>query len=965
MTRRIGSPRLIGRREEFRRLQSLFDEAVQGRPALALIAGEAGVGKTRLVEEFTAGARRAGATVLVGRCHEFGAARLPLAPLGEMFRQLRRELNERDFERIAGGAIRLAAMFLPDLEVADIGSRGDSDVQDAVSMFERLAGTRTAVVVFEDLHWSDEATRSLLAMLVRSFEHGRLLVIGTYRNDQLPRLHPLRTVLAELYRAVRPERVELEPLSRTEIQDLVEAIAGDEATEALTARAWAHSQGNSFYAEEVVAAALAGQAGIPGSLRDIVEARLATVGAQALTVARAASLAPDLEPAIVAGVVALSTDEFDGAVEELVDSGLLVFDGIACRFRHALVREVIDGTIPPATRSALHLEFASHLAAREPRRVGDIASHYWEAGASREALPAVVGAGVAATRMGAPSEALLQYQRALALWDRLEDAEEVAGMPLHRLLARAASVAHSAREFREASRLLEQAIGIAERDAPGTVYRYWQEMSALRWSYIQGGIEDASTRALEALPADVSAAERVQALGAHVLAMGAREPEYLAPLVEEAEALAATDGSPGSAAWAGLAAVTLSVGEGDERAIEQVHATYRNAVASANPAAIGFAAHWLIVQHVAFGHYARALALADEAIRVTTEWGSYGVHGVGAAFNTALCEFRLGDWDAAERRTRAVLRQLRFADEWADGIATAWGLLLVRRRDFATARQWLGAGWEIARLPVYGSVRGPIAAAIVEMAAAENDVEKARTTIEKLFEISRPVSLGQAGEALASALAWLDPSSPGLTEQMDAFVRQFRDLDAVASGSDRFRDRGRWRTMVDLESKRWHGERDSDEWIRMAARWKAGGLPYEDAYCSFRAAEAMLYTQGAGGQSAAGSLLRAAHGTATRLGASGLDEAIRSLARAGRVALELRAPRTIGATPSPHGLSERELEVLSLLANGFSNGEIGRALVISTKTASVHVSNILRKLDVANRVEAAVLAEKLGLTGRS
>jgi DNA-binding CsgD family transcriptional regulator len=333
------------------------------------------------------------------------------------------------------------------------------------------------------------------------------------------------------------------------------------------------------------------------------------------------------------------------------------------------------------------------------------------------------------------------------------------------------------------------------------------------------------------------------------------------------------------------------------------------------------------------------------------------------------CLARLGDWDAVESRARSVLKRLRFAEDWSDGISIALGLVTVRRRKLHEARTFLSRGFEIAQVPSYSHVRGCISAALVELRAAERDWDGVRAVIEREFEFCTPAMVGRLGEPLASALGWLDPAIADHAPLVLGWAQRYEEHEATAIGDPGHRERARWTAMIRAETLRWRADRDPDPWTDLAAMWEAESRPYETAYCSMRVAEALLLQ---GGQRAgervarAATYLRAAHVIATRLGALTLGDSIRELARAGRVPLEVsqRARQAEPTPPNPYGLSERELDVLRLVADGYSNGEIGRALVISTKIASVHVSNILRKLNVANRVEAAVMAGRMGLAGR-
>ncbi len=226
MTGRLSCPTFIGRTRELARLDEALERAREGTPVVVAVGGEAGVGKTRLVDELVARSQATGATVLTGGCIGLGEDGVPFAPVVEALRTTLRTMEPEAVERWFGHARAALAGLLPELGAA--GPAGDPRELDPATgqgrmfelllgVLERLTAERSAVLVVEDLHWADHSTRDLLAFLIRNLRHGRLLLVLTYRTDELHRRHPLRPFLAELDRSWWVERLELQRFERSEL----------------------------------------------------------------------------------------------------------------------------------------------------------------------------------------------------------------------------------------------------------------------------------------------------------------------------------------------------------------------------------------------------------------------------------------------------------------------------------------------------------------------------------------------------------------------------------------------------------------------------------------------------------------------------------------------------------------------------------------------------------------------------
>src|SRR5215212_6518173 len=579
MTATLTSPTLVGRTEELARLAAAGDRAAAGTPTAVLIGGEAGVGKTRLVGEVVAAARANGATVLVGGCVELGGEGVPFAPLIEALRGVVRDLDEPALARLLPGRARAElSRLLPELSpggtdpvlrqvprwgsVTDPGSAGPplsttpgpwSEQGRLFELFlgllERLGEERPTVLVVEDLHWADRSTRDLLAFLVRNLRHGRLLLLLTYRSDELHRRHPLRPFLAELDRGRRVERLELDRFGRDEVAAQLTGIQGAPAPAELTERIHARSDGNAFFVEELAATAAAGADGeLPPSLRDTLLARIELLPEPTQQVLRVLAVAAAAVPdPLLAEVAGLPEAELLAGLREAVSAHVLLVDAGdgAYGFRHALVKEAVYAELLPGERTRLHARFATALAGRDdrggPGLAAELAWHWYAAHDLERALPAAVEAGRAAERAYAFAEAQRQFERALELWDRTDGAqrEPQAGMDKAELLARAGEAAANSGSAERAAALVRSAL--AELDPAADPLRAAQLTERLAFHLrVAGrpGAFEAYQEAVRLVPPTPSAARaRVLAELGQALMLRARFTEAAA-ICEEAIAVA-------------------------------------------------------------------------------------------------------------------------------------------------------------------------------------------------------------------------------------------------------------------------------------------------------------------------------------------------------------------------------------------------------------------------------------------
>ena len=1020
MTATLSSATFVGRTEELARLAAAADRAAAGTPTAVVVGGEAGVGKTRLVGELVASARQAGATVLVGGCVELGGEGLPFAPLIEALRGFVRDLDEPELAQLVPGRTRVElARLLPELGPGGPGSAGTADgglwtagstrspgpvgsptggpgaglgseqgrlFELLLVLLERLGSERPAVLVVEDLHWADRSTRDLLAFLVRNLRHGRLLLVMTYRSDELHRRHPLRPFLAELDRGRRAERLELARFGRDEVAAQLAGILGAPAPPELTERIHARSDGNAFFVEELAATAAAGADGeLPPSLRDTLLARielLAEPTQQVLgTVAVGAAAVADPLLAEVAGLpdadLLVGLREAVSAHVLLVDAG----DG-TYGFRHALVKEAVYAELLPGERTRLHARFATALAGRDavgdPGPAAELAWHWYAAHDLERALPAAVEAGRAAERAYAYAEAQRQFERALELWDRVPGA--TAGLDKAELLARAGEAAANAGAADRAVALVRGAL--AEVDPGRDPLLAGQLTERLGFHLRIAGRPGAMEAYQEAIglvpPGPTVERARVLAGLGQALMLRARFAEAIATC-EEAIRVARAAGSPAveTHALCSLGTAMARIEDPDDglAALGEARRLAAELGLAKDEARACVNLSDLLND---LGRLEEAVAVAMEGIEVASAAGLRRTFGVFLAGNAAAALYNQGRWDETAELTTAYLELGDDEDLNTVTLRQSMAMLDAGRGHFESALGHVRAARRLAG-DEFIAVQYPpnLAAAEAEAAAWRGRLEEAAAAVAGgLAALQGPLVDLRACMLLAIGLR-VEGERAGLAtarhdHQTLADARLVGDELVQWARGTFAGSRVAWRRAVlatcEAEWARVQGEPDPERWLAAVAAWEESGHPYPLAVVRWRAAEALLARRG--DRALAAELLRRSHATASGLGAEPLRGELERLARLGRVDLRPQDPAGAPAAPpseptdaagSALGLTARELEVLTLVAEGRSNRQVAEALFISAKTASVHVSNILAKLGVASRVEAAAVAHRHGL----
>jgi DNA-binding SARP family transcriptional activator/RecA/RadA recombinase len=453
---------LVGRDDQLAALEGVLADARGGRGRVALVAGEPGIGKTRLAEEAARRAAAAGMQVAWGRCHE-GDGAPALWPWAQVVRQLAAEFGPGQLAAMLGPSAAWLGPLMPELAepappagprpVADLGAARFQLNQAVAGLLRRLAEARPLLVVVDDLHWADVPSLSLLAFLAGELHDAGLVVVGTYRDVEALAGRPLADTLGALAREPVVERISLGGLDRADVAALIGRAIGGRPAEPLVEAVADRCGGNPFFITELVRllqserrlagpdAAAAARREVPVGVRDVLRARLARLPAQTSTVLMVAAVAGrGFGLDLIEAATGLDDEPALDAAEAAVLAGLVIEDDRAAgryRFAHALVRETIYEDISRARRARLHARVVDALVATrgpEPGPAAEMAYHCWQAapviGAAR-ALPHLLRAGEQAIAQLAYEAADEQFERALELAGQLPASPQATEQEIH------------------------------------------------------------------------------------------------------------------------------------------------------------------------------------------------------------------------------------------------------------------------------------------------------------------------------------------------------------------------------------------------------------------------------------------------------------------------------------------------------------------------------------------------------
>jgi DNA-binding CsgD family transcriptional regulator/tetratricopeptide (TPR) repeat protein len=954
MVSTASSPTMVGRDGELDMLLELERSTRSGVPRAVVIGGEAGIGKSRLVREFIARVEP-DAVVGIGECVDLGSVSVPFAPVRGIVRALWDRFGADGIAAAAGpGMSRLLSLLpasvFPERPVPTADFEYPDRLNDSVlELLETFGHDNTLVLVLEDVHWVDPATLSLMRYLLRSLRRGRILVVITYRSEDLDPRHPLRPVLAELDRGRGVTRLELRRLDRGEIRDQVHRITQHELTASELDDLVARSAGVPFLIEELVALPTGA---LPETLRQLLLVRYhgldeATRRFLRMLAAGGSSVDHDVLAAVHAG----DPGSLDDAAAAAVVAQIVVISTDSYRFRHALLQEAIDGELVPGERLRLHARYAEVLAALRPRSTAEIAEHWRAAGKPDLAFTATLRAIDDARASFAHGNVGQLSERLIELWPRVRDPRELSGRTRAEILFAAGQSWIDAGDDDRATALLERALAECGTGEGRLRAEILVRQAGTAFDSSPALCRELASQGL-ALLAD-GADARDQEVRARLLALVGNsevligDAEAGIATIEQAVELALASGGREAAGYASIQLGMARNLQGDE---EGAIAAFREAerLTATNPTL-------LLRNGVTFSDALHRMGRFEEAAAVGQEyWARARAFGLERSFGTFilanLCddELALGRWDrAAEHGAAAlasvgnrafesyILRRLAWLALWRDEpdeVERAWHRtvsLEVLESDLEER-----AGWN-AVLAEYELVRGDPEAAWGRLGVLRK--EGTAVTPHDLIPL---LVVG------AQTLAARRLGAPGVDDRDDE--RLLRTLWDDIPQTDSAR---RWRLGFDAEL----GDEASAPTL-----WTAAVAAADDPVMPRHVLPAARYRLAAakvrsGDRAGAAGELQSAREVAVELGAALLVRQIDELVAQGH----LDGGADAGRGRGPDELTRREVQVLQLVAEGLSNGQIGQRLFISTKTVSVHVSAILRKLGVATRTEAALQARDL------
>jgi predicted ATPase/DNA-binding CsgD family transcriptional regulator len=974
------SPVFVGRIEQLAQLEDALAGVSRGEPAAVLLGGETGIGKTRLVTEFAGRVTGPGGPgsgrALIGGCLELGATGLPFAPFTAVLRQLVRDLGAGGVQALlAGRPSGELGRLLPELgEVsgqAEEAYQGEARArlfEQVLGLLGQLAQTAPLALIIEDAHWSDTSSRDLLTFLIGNLPMlPGLLIVVTFRSDELTRTHPLRPLLAQLGRINWVNRAELPRLTRAEAAAQMAAILAHEASPARLDAVFARSEGNPLFVEQLVSC----QRELPATLRDTVLASLQRMPEETRELLHVASAAgPRVGHRLLAQVSGLSDDELSRTLRPAVAANVLLADTDSYRFRHALLHEVIHADLLPGEYGRLHCRYAEVITADSslvpPGRASiSLAHHWYSAHDLTWALVTASQAAAEARRALAHSEQLSMLARVLELWDRVPDAAERIGADHVQVLEDAAAVAELSGESERG--LAFATAALQEVDAEATPARAALLLVRRAELAMQGD--------LNATGEDLTQALRLVSDGQHE-AVRARVLSGLAQVLHkqnaigaaratahEALAIASEENEPATRAKALL---TLAVLPSDGSDVLGLLQQARGAAEEARDFSLLLLAA-IDESHVleGMGEHLRAAEVARVGLAEAARYGMSRTSGAVLAVNVAEPLVAAGQWSEADE----VIAGAVSAPSTGPHRSEVWrlaGTLALARGDLDAAQYALSRATDLLAATTYQSQRHlPHAQLRIELAAARGGVTEAlsvaRDVMAEYDLQSTPRYSWPLLVSIARVAAAILTGPPAARAAADAELAG----DVIAAASEQAAKLDvdgpvQAALQVTFQAERARADGTTADgltlWWAAVGAWDQLGEPLALATALFRVAEALL-DGGAGRERAEAPLLRAT-AIARELGAGRLVAGTTGLARRARIALPgMPAEESLGAP----GLTPRESEVLRLVAAGASNAAIAAELFISAKTVSVHVSSILGKLGAASRSEAAAIAHRLGL----
>ena len=927
MARRMSSPVLVGRGDLVEQLVSAVRSTRDGEPRHAIVGGEAGVGKTRLLAAVADVATQQGVRVLSGRCVSMGEAGLPFAPYTEIVRSLVAKDGAATVAALAGRAAGDLARLVPVLGTGDSAPAQElwarTRLHEALlDLLERLAQRTPLLLQLEDLHWADAGTLSATAYLLRAVQGAPITLMATFRSDDVTRNHPLKPWLAEVSRDASVERIDLAPLSASETADLVSNILGQELAPVEIAEIQRRSDGNPFFIEELLASRSA-SAMLPATLREVLLARVDDLTASARHVIGMASVGGrEVEHDMLTTVLDGGGRAWDADLRELVEAGLLlptraIDEDDAYSFRHALLQEAVYDAILPTERRRLHRAWGQAIEAhRDETEVAadDLVSlaHHWHEGRDERALQASIAAGDAAMASYSYGIALAQYEQALLIWEAAS--EPSAGIDHVALLERASRAAYLSGQHRRALALCRTALDEFGDAEPAR--RTSLQVLLGRTLWVSGDYAasiDAYEEGVRIAPTEppIVRAQALAGLG-QVYMLHSRHEQARA-LCEEAIAAARAIGARDLEGHGlnTLGVVLAGLGE-ISAANDSIAAALAIALELGIPDDIGRAyVNKADIEHWS-GDPGRALDTSLEGLRATHDWGVSSSYGAWIAYGAVTFAYEIGQWDQAlgllEKADRIV-----GSPESSDAYRSAYAMELLAgvggpgvdrlwervRRTVAGAASWLSESGLLQAGLMHLNLAGRHDAALDTARDALDFLERLGTGFRSA-EMSRVVAWAVADAGLAAQHVGSGPDATALAELMTHATA------LAGSWRSRLPDPGaRLQALLSLDEDQVAAEAarlaeadDPERWAELAEGWTTLGRPFRVAVARWREAQA---AERQGARRPAVEALREAYRISTELGAAPLLGHLEAMGRRLRVRLSTpaRSPQGRPAMTSP------------------------------------------------------------------
>jgi DNA-binding CsgD family transcriptional regulator/tetratricopeptide (TPR) repeat protein len=938
---------LVGREAESGQLLDALMRANQGQPEVVLVAGDAGIGKTTLIAGLEARAAELGFAITRGQCLDIQAD-IPLAPAVDAVRMLLAMADD--------GEVRPHARLLRHLLDPSSPRVENIRLLDNLRLaFLEAAAAGPVLIVFEDLHWVDSSTQDLVTALAGTAS-GRMLLVLTFRSDELHRTHPLRRALAELRRSDRARTVDLGPLSRRDVATMMAGHIGAVPQPRVLTAMLNRSEGNPLYVEELLAAEkTATTSGLPEHLADLLRARVDRLSGQTRQLLRVASVdGTRVDTEVLTQVTGHSRDDIEERLREAVDANVLRIRVDQLEFRHGLIREAVYDDLLPDERTRLHASVATVLESRidstSSASMLDLtraAFHWREAQDVPHALVASIRAGRAATRLGA-AEGVRHLEYALSVWDQVTDPETLTGSVQAELLLTLALALHGLHDVKGWHARVFEALGLIGPDTdPLLASRIYGAVGRC-WLFPDGSIDRSTAVELSLeLAGEKSSEELAYALVAKAQFLNAQQ--HLAESLEWANRaieVSRTVGSTEALVWSMGCSALANFGLGSlEKAFDLLSEAYfiaRNAGLVREAMLRGLS----LAQLLGFsGHVQECVTWAE---RLVTEGRSLGLSEAAAECVAVVGQVRV--WQGRFDEAEALLDDSVAIGINADHVPLLKADLLLARGDGEGAKRLLLSNMESGT-----DLRGAFGVEMhTELLCTLGDWEQATQIAEsylnELETSDSPIDHTAAAYSGYRTACLAQSAGTVVTSSLEKAAH--RSLLCARKGlndSWRWSQCGAFELLAEAYESRLAG-RPAIEELRTAV---ALNEPF--AYLALEPRIMLAEDLLADGQRDEGrELLVKAWADAHAMGAEEYARRARRCATRSRVPL----PEDAVDLGPLNRLTPREQEVLHLLAEGATNRHIAQVLFITEKTASVHVSRVLAKLGVPNRGAAAALARR-------